>query len=52
MARGSASEVKYFLLLSNDLGYISSDKYEALKNRIENIAKMLNGLINLLKGKV
>ena len=52
MARGSASEVKYFLLLSNDLGYISSDKYEALKNRIENIAKMLNGLINSLKGKI
>ncbi len=52
MARGSASEVKYFLLLSNDLNYISSDKYEALKNRIENIAKMLNGLINSLKGKI
>ena len=52
MARGSASEVKYFLLLSNDLGYISSDKYEALKNKIENIAKMLNGLINSLKGKI
>ena len=52
MARGSASEVKYFLLLSNDLNYSSSDKYEALKNRIENIAKMLNGLINSLKGKI
>lgn len=52
MARGSASEVKYFLLLSNDLNYISSDKYEALENRIENIAKMLNGLINSLKGKI
>jgi four helix bundle protein len=52
IARGSANEIKYFLLLSKDLGYIDNDKYKELKNNIESIIKMLNGLINSLKGRI
>jgi four helix bundle protein len=48
MARGSVEEVKYLLLLARDLGYISEDEYLALRNRAEEIGKMLNGLISSL----
>ena len=51
-ARGSANEIKYFLLLSKDLGYISVKRYLELKTKIEDIIKMLNGLINSLRGKL
>lgn len=51
IARGSANEVKYFLLLSKDLNYIEINIYDELKIKIENIIKMLNGLVNSLKGK-
>ena len=51
-ARGSANEIKYFLLLSRDLGYISIKRYLELKTKIEDIIKMLNGLINSLRGKL
>ena len=51
-ARGSANEIKYFLLLSRDLGYINIKRYLELKTKIEDIIKMLNGLINSLRGKL
>jgi len=49
-ARGSANEVKYFLLLSKDLKYIDEKIFYELGEKIEVIIKMLNGLINSLKG--
>ena len=52
MARGSANEVKYFLLLSKDLKYINEEPYSELKNKIEVITKLLNGLINSLKRRM
>lgn len=52
ISRGSANEIKYFLLLSKDLNYIDIGLYEDLKIKIENIIKMLNGLISSLKGKI
>jgi len=51
VSRGSANEIKYFLLLSKDLGYIDTVKYENLKEKIEVIIKMLSSLINSLKAK-
>lgn len=51
ISRGSAHEIKYFLLLSKDLSYITLAQYDALTNKIESIIKMLNGLIKSLKGK-
>ena len=52
ISRGSANEVKYFLLLSKDLKYISKEEYFILKEKIETIIKLLNGLINSLKRKI
>ena len=51
ISRGSANEIKYFLLLSKDLGYIDIAKYEKLKNETEIIIKMLSALINSIKAK-
>ena len=52
LSRGSANELKYFLLLSKDLQYISNDKHNELNTKVETIIKMLNGLINSLKAKI
>ncbi len=49
MSRGSCGEVRYFLLLSKDLGYITSNKYVELDNLVEDIHKQLNGWIRSLK---
>ena len=48
IARGSAGEVKYHLLLAKDLSYISVEKYEALLSEVNDISKMLSGLIKSL----
>ena len=45
IARGSLEEARYFLLLSKDLGYLSSTACEPLNGEAEIIAKMLNALI-------
>jgi len=52
MARGSANEIKYFLLLSKDLNYINEETYSKLKNKIVIIITLLNGLTNSLRGKL
>ena len=49
IARGSAGEVKYFLLLSRDLGYILDKKFKELDEELNTICKMLYGLIKSLK---
>jgi len=48
IARGSAGEVKYFLLLSRDLNYITEEKYKFLNQELDSICKMLYGLIKSL----
>lgn len=52
ISRGSTHELNYFLLLSKDLGYITDEIHNTLAKECEDIAKMLNGLINSLKGKM
>ena len=49
ISRGSANEVKYFLLLSKDLNYIDTETYQDLDDKITSIIKMLNALISSLK---
>ncbi len=49
ISRGSANEVKYFLLLSKDLNYIDDLTFQELDDKITSIIKMLNALINSLK---
>lgn len=51
MSRGSVHELKYFILLSKDLSYINQEVFQSLSLDCDNIAKMLNGLINSLKEK-
>jgi len=46
--KGSAGELKYYLLLSRDLSYLLEEKYLSLKAEVEEISKMLNGLIKSL----
>lgn len=48
IARGSAAELKYQLLLSKDLGYVSIEKYNEIEKEILEISRMLMGLANTL----
>lgn len=43
IAEGSLEEVKYFLILSKDLNYISSNEREF--TQAESVGRLLNGLI-------
>ncbi len=48
IARGSLEELRYFLLLSKDLGYFTENIYCELENNSEQVSKLLNGLIKSL----
>jgi len=48
IARGSATEVRSQTLRSSDREYINTDQAESLKNQIDSVIKMINGLINYL----
>ena len=52
ISRGSIHELNYFFLLSKDLGCITNEIYNTLTKECEDIAKMLNGLIGSLKGRL
>lgn len=49
VSRGSSGEVRYFLLLSKDLGYINHNKYLELDDLVEVVHKQLNGWIRSLR---
>ena len=49
IARGSVEEVKYLLLLSKDLEFITFNLYSVLIDSYDEVAKMINGLIRSLK---
>lgn len=49
IARGSACELEYQLILSRDLGYLSKENFNRLIISLREILKMLNGLIMSLK---
>lgn len=48
IARGSASELEYTLLLARELGMLKAPAYEALAPRIEEVQRMLAALIKKL----
>lgn len=48
-ARGSLEEVRYFLLLSMELGFLSAKDYKILESKYESASRMLNALIKSLK---
>ena len=51
IARGSCGELKYFIMLSKDLGYIEEDIANKLANKITTISKMIYGIIKTLESK-
>jgi len=51
IARGSAGELKYHLMLVRDLSYILISEYESYICEVEEICKMLTGLIKKLENK-
>ncbi len=48
IARASAGEVTYSLILCRDLKYINSEKYEYLRNEYEKLIASITALINSL----
>ncbi len=48
IAKGSAGELKYHLLLAKDLGYLLEDQFSTMRSEAEEISKMLNGLASSL----
>src|ERR1700740_685195 len=49
IARGSASEVEYHLLLAKDLTFLSADEFKELERRVLEIQRMLAALSLPLK---
>lgn len=49
IARGSAAEVSYQLVLAKDLGYISHNTYEELRSDYERVGQMLTRLAQSLR---
>jgi four helix bundle protein len=48
IARGSAGEMKYQLLLARALGYLSEDQYSDFSGRYERVSQMLTRLAQSL----
>ncbi len=49
IASGSASELDYQLLLAHDLGYLSDETYSKLESQLQEVRRMLTGLIGTLR---
>jgi len=49
ISRGSLEEVKYQILLSKDLSYITENDFIIVMDLINEIGRLLNGLISSLK---
>ena len=51
IAKGSAFEIEYQLLLAKDLNYITNEEYKLLLAKIQSIIRRLTNLIKSLKSK-
>uniref|UniRef100_A0A7C4Y4E2 Four helix bundle protein n=1 Tax=candidate division WOR-3 bacterium TaxID=2052148 RepID=A0A7C4Y4E2_UNCW3 len=49
IARGSISEVDAQLEIARELGFLNDEDYKELQGILDELSKMLNGLINSLK---
>ena len=49
IAMGSCSETEYQLLLSRDLGFLSKDQHNDLQTQVEEVKRMLAGLLKTLR---
>jgi four helix bundle protein len=48
-AMGSASELEYQLLLARDLGFLTAERYQPLSQDVEEVKRMLTGLLKRLR---
>ena len=48
IARGSASELEYFTILANDLGYITENTFKEINDKVDKVRRSLNNLITKL----
>jgi len=46
---GSGNELEYFLLLSRDLKYVQLDEYANLLGELQEVKRMLAGLLSRLR---
>lgn len=51
IARGSAFELEYLILLSKDLGYLKKEEYSEFNKKIEQLIGMITNLIKSLNTK-
>jgi four helix bundle protein len=49
IAKGSASELDYLLLLAHDLGYLNPSRYEQLAEEVHGISRMLANFVDRLR---
>src|SRR3981081_2554360 len=52
IARGSASEVEYHLLLAKDFHFLASDEFNDLEGKVLEVQRMLASLVQRLQGSV
>lgn len=52
ISRGSLEELRYFLLLVQDLSYIDSNCYKNFEKQAIEVSKLLNGLIKSIRNKI
>ena len=50
IARGSASEFEYRLLLAKDLGFLGADEFGSLEQKVLEVQRMLASLSQRLRG--
>ena len=51
-ARGSLEELRYFLLLSKSLGYVTENTFNEYEENAQTVSKMLNSLISSIRQKL
>jgi four helix bundle protein len=49
IARGSASEIEYHLLLAKNLGFLNADEHQQLSQEANELKQMLTNFIKKLK---
>ena len=52
IARGSANEVEYHLLLAKDLQYLAIEEFNDLEGKMHEVQRMLASLVQRLQGPV
>ena len=52
IANGSLEEVRYFILLSSDLGYVQAEDFKKLDDQLNSVAQMIAALSRALRSKL